>query len=180
MRHWWVNQNQTYEAEISGGYIWSPKRNQNGARNQFYENMREVARASDQTPLLVTFSMQGSVVSPFEKDIALPNHSASAQHLEKIIVGPKETPTDFAQRSTRRLCHFERHERLPAIACSLLAKSRRFRHAPAFLFPLGRQFSGGTTIFAANRALNSIKDLPRPRIAIAFLGLKGIFKIVHG
>jgi hypothetical protein len=38
-----VNQNQTYRAEVSGGYLWSPKRNRNGARNQFYENMREVA-----------------------------------------------------------------------------------------------------------------------------------------
>jgi putative restriction endonuclease len=43
MRHWWVNQNQTYKAEVGGGYVWSPKRNKNGARNQFYENMREVS-----------------------------------------------------------------------------------------------------------------------------------------
>jgi hypothetical protein len=43
MRYWWVNQNQTYRAEVAGGYLWSPKRNKNGARNQFYENMREVA-----------------------------------------------------------------------------------------------------------------------------------------
>jgi hypothetical protein len=43
MRWWWVNQNQTYEAEFNGGYIWSPKRNKNGVRNQFYENMRSVA-----------------------------------------------------------------------------------------------------------------------------------------
>ena len=43
MRSWWVNQNQTYKAEVSGGYLSSPKRNRNGARNQFYENMREVA-----------------------------------------------------------------------------------------------------------------------------------------
>lgn len=42
MRYWWVNQNQTYHAEFTGGYIWSPKRNKNGARNQFYENMRSV------------------------------------------------------------------------------------------------------------------------------------------
>lgn len=39
MAFWWVNQNQTYEHEISGGYMWSPKRNSNGAYNQFYENM---------------------------------------------------------------------------------------------------------------------------------------------
>jgi hypothetical protein len=43
MRYWWVNQNQTYKAEFSGGYLWSPKHNKNGARNQFYENMRNVA-----------------------------------------------------------------------------------------------------------------------------------------
>ena len=39
MAFWWVNQNQTWKHEISGRYMWSPKRNQNGARNQFYENM---------------------------------------------------------------------------------------------------------------------------------------------
>ena len=43
MRHWWVNQNQTYRHEIAGGYLWSPKRNANNARNQFYEFMRDVS-----------------------------------------------------------------------------------------------------------------------------------------
>ncbi len=43
MRYWWVNQNQTYRQEVQGGYLWSPKRNANGARNPFYESMREVA-----------------------------------------------------------------------------------------------------------------------------------------
>jgi hypothetical protein len=43
MRYWWVNQNQTYRQEVKGGYLWSPKRNANGARNPFYESMREVA-----------------------------------------------------------------------------------------------------------------------------------------
>jgi putative restriction endonuclease len=43
MRFWWVNQNQTYHHEIQGGYLWSPKRNANKARNPFYESMREVA-----------------------------------------------------------------------------------------------------------------------------------------
>ena len=43
MRFWWVNQNQTFRQEVQGGYIWSPKRNANGARNPFYETMREVA-----------------------------------------------------------------------------------------------------------------------------------------
>src|SRR4051794_1173085 len=43
MVYWWVNQNQTFREEHRGGYLWSPKRNSNGARNQFYENMRLVA-----------------------------------------------------------------------------------------------------------------------------------------
>lgn len=43
MRYWWVNQNQTYRHEVQGGYLWSPKRRADGARNPFYEYMREVA-----------------------------------------------------------------------------------------------------------------------------------------
>jgi putative restriction endonuclease len=43
MRYWWVNQNQTFRQEIAGGYLWSPKRNASGARNPFYESMREVS-----------------------------------------------------------------------------------------------------------------------------------------
>jgi len=43
MHYWWVNQNQTYQAEVRGSFMWSPKRNANGARNQFYENMRGVS-----------------------------------------------------------------------------------------------------------------------------------------
>lgn len=43
MRYWWVNQNQTFRQEITGGYLWSPKRNANGGYNPFYEFMREVS-----------------------------------------------------------------------------------------------------------------------------------------
>jgi putative restriction endonuclease len=43
MRYWWVNQKQTHRHELGGGYLWSPKRRSDGARNQFYENMRIVA-----------------------------------------------------------------------------------------------------------------------------------------
>lgn len=46
MRYWWVNQNQTYKHEVQGGFLWSPKRNRDGRRNQFYDNMMEV-RAGD-------------------------------------------------------------------------------------------------------------------------------------
>jgi hypothetical protein len=42
MKYWWVNQNQTYKAEVGGGFLWSPKTRTDGARNHFYDNMREV------------------------------------------------------------------------------------------------------------------------------------------
>jgi len=56
MRHWWVNQNQTFEQETRGGYLWSPKRKANDQRNPFYEFMREVA------PGDVVFSFQGTYI----------------------------------------------------------------------------------------------------------------------
>ncbi len=40
MKYWWVNHKQTASQEISGGYLWSPKTEKNGARSQFYDNMR--------------------------------------------------------------------------------------------------------------------------------------------
>ena len=46
MQYWWVNQNQTYIFEVPGGYMWPPKANINGAYNQFYENMKDVAPAT--------------------------------------------------------------------------------------------------------------------------------------
>jgi len=42
-RFWWVNQKQTFRHERAGGYLWSPKRKRNGARNPFYDFMRVVA-----------------------------------------------------------------------------------------------------------------------------------------
>lgn len=43
MRYWWVNQNQTHRAEIRGNFMWSPKVKANGARNPFYDFMREAS-----------------------------------------------------------------------------------------------------------------------------------------
>ncbi|APV51646.1 HNH endonuclease [Betaproteobacteria bacterium GR16-43] len=43
MRYWWVNQNQTFAHEVSGGYLWSPKRKRNGQQNAYYDFMRVVA-----------------------------------------------------------------------------------------------------------------------------------------
>jgi hypothetical protein len=39
-QYWWVNHKQTVRQEIDGQYLWSPKTNSNGARNEFYNNMR--------------------------------------------------------------------------------------------------------------------------------------------
>jgi putative restriction endonuclease len=39
MPFWWVNHKQTHEEEIEGGYIWSPKKNKNGSKNQTYLNL---------------------------------------------------------------------------------------------------------------------------------------------
>jgi putative restriction endonuclease len=39
MSNWWVNQNQTYDFEVQGGFLWSPKTNKNGGKNHFYDNM---------------------------------------------------------------------------------------------------------------------------------------------
>ena len=40
MTYWWVNHRKTYKQERQGGYLWSPKKNSKGHRNQFYENMK--------------------------------------------------------------------------------------------------------------------------------------------
>ena len=42
MRYWWVNQNQTFEYEVPGGFLWSPKTRIDGVKNYFYECMKEV------------------------------------------------------------------------------------------------------------------------------------------
>ena len=43
MRYWWVNQNQTFRHEVQGGFLWSPKRRRDNARNPFYDTMTEVS-----------------------------------------------------------------------------------------------------------------------------------------
>jgi hypothetical protein len=42
-QYWWVNHKQTWRQEIEGQYLWSPKTNSNGARNEFYNNMRRAS-----------------------------------------------------------------------------------------------------------------------------------------
>jgi len=40
--YWWVNQNQTFEEEVTGGYLWSPKTNKDGRKNPFYDFMKDL------------------------------------------------------------------------------------------------------------------------------------------
>lgn len=56
-KFFWVNHKQTYMAEISGNYIWSPKREVNGAFNQSYENLTFI------TPGDVVFSFANGEIS---------------------------------------------------------------------------------------------------------------------
>lgn len=56
MKFWWVNQNQTFEQEVRGGYLWSPKRKSDGSINPFYESMREVALGD------LVFSFEGTLI----------------------------------------------------------------------------------------------------------------------
>jgi hypothetical protein len=42
MNYWWVNQGQTYEFEVDGDFLWSPKESRDGSRNKFYDNMTEL------------------------------------------------------------------------------------------------------------------------------------------
>lgn len=56
MAYWWVNHKQTRAHEVRGGYLWSPKRNANGARNQTYDNMT-IAQPGD-----IVFSYANGVI----------------------------------------------------------------------------------------------------------------------
>jgi putative restriction endonuclease len=72
MRYWWVNQNQTFVHEITGGYLWSPKKNSNGARNQFYENMQLVEPGDIVFSFAGTFIKAIGIASGFAKSSSKP------------------------------------------------------------------------------------------------------------
>jgi HNH endonuclease len=42
MHYWWVNQKQTHRHEIGEGYMWSPKRQQDGKKHFSYEYMKHI------------------------------------------------------------------------------------------------------------------------------------------
>lgn len=42
MNYWWVNHKQTFKDERLGNYIWSPRKNSNGSKNETYLNLTRV------------------------------------------------------------------------------------------------------------------------------------------
>jgi putative restriction endonuclease len=57
MAFWWVNHKQTFKVETEEGYIWSPEKDNNGARNESYLNLTRVQ------PLDVVFSYAEGKIS---------------------------------------------------------------------------------------------------------------------
>lgn len=119
MRYWWVNQNQTFRHEVGGGYLWSPKRKSNQARNPYYDFMREVAPGD----LIISFA-----------DTRIPAIGVARSHAYEA---PK--PLEFGQAGAywntigwRLDVHFTRleHSIRPADHMSVLRQHLPSRYAP--------------------------------------------------
>ena len=124
MRYWWVNQNQTYRHEVQGGYLWSPKRNANGARNPFYESMREVAPGDLIFSFMDTRILAVGIAQSYCWESPKPLEFGTAgQNWENIgwkvkvsftelanKVGPRITSTSFGRFSPKDIRLFSRTE----------------------------------------------------------------------
>ena len=55
-QYWWVSQNQTYNQEVPGNFMWSPKTNVNGGTVPSYEYMKDM-RVGD-----IVFSFAGTYI----------------------------------------------------------------------------------------------------------------------
>lgn len=100
---WWVNQKQTYQHEVPGGYMWSPKRQQGGRRNHSYDLMTKI-RPGD-----VVFSFAGGHIKAiglaktycyeFPKPTEFGNAGSNWDDAGwRIEVGFQEIPTPFRPR----------------------------------------------------------------------------------
>jgi hypothetical protein len=83
MHYWWVNQAQTHCHEIAGGYPWSPKRNANNARNQFYENMKIVAPGD----------LASNPAPPPRKGLSLASRLRARTGFPRLALGLAVTPS---------------------------------------------------------------------------------------
>jgi hypothetical protein len=70
-RYWWVSQNQTYNHEVGGGYMWAPKTDKRGGSPTSYKNMTEI-RSGD-----IIFSFAGKQIKAI--GIALGNAYTSVK-----------------------------------------------------------------------------------------------------
>jgi len=103
MRYWWVNQNQTYRHEVQGGYLWSPKRNANGARNPFYESMREVAPGDLVFSFMDTRILAVGIAQSYCWESPKPLEFGNAgQNWENIGWKVQVNFTELARRSRRK------------------------------------------------------------------------------
>jgi hypothetical protein len=102
MRFWWVNQNQTARQEISGGYLWSPKRNSNGARDPFYESMLEVAPGDLVFSFVDTRIAAIGVAESYCYEIPKPTEFGSAgMNWERVGWQVRVSFNSFDRRTTR-------------------------------------------------------------------------------
>lgn len=108
MKFWWVNQNQTFEQETRGGYLWSPKRKPDGSINPFYESMREVA------PGDLVFSFEGTLIRALGIAVSYSREAPKPPEFGKA--GPNwdqigwHVDVDFSilQHQIRPMSHIER------------------------------------------------------------------------
>jgi hypothetical protein len=79
VRYWMVIQNQTYQFEPPGGFLWSPKPREDGGRNQFYDYMTEVRQGGivfsfcDALIRAVGFVQRPAITTP-KRSAQMPRH----------------------------------------------------------------------------------------------------------
>jgi len=129
MRFWWVNQNQTFEQETTGGYLWSPKRKAGNQRNPFYEFMREVS------PGDVVFSFARTRISAIG---AIQSNAFGAPKPEEFG-GAGQNWSNIGWKVLVRYQHIN-HSIKPVDHMSVLGPLRPPRYAP--LQPNGKGLQG--------------------------------------
>lgn len=120
MHYWWVNQNQTFRQERAGGYMWSPKRNANGARNPFYEFMREVAPGDLVLSFEGTFIRAVGIIQSYAYECPKPDEfGVAGPNWDRIGWRVDVHYLDLIQRIERfcRITKVDRAEHLRASHC---------------------------------------------------------------
>jgi len=84
MRYWRVNQKPTYRHEVPGGYLSSPKRKANGARNPFYDGENGFDLTLPECNLLR--KVLDSYLSELRTDIAATKRATGSMHAEENLI----------------------------------------------------------------------------------------------